>query len=245
VDEIREVLTFSTRMWQAFGFSDLKYYLSTRPDKAMGSTDQWEQATHTLQQVLEERNLPFSIEEGGGAFYGPKIDIKITDSLGREWQNTTIQFDFNLPERFDLVYIGKDGLDHRPYMIHRALLGSWERFFGLLIEHYAGAFPVWLCPLQVQVIPVADRHNDYAYQVEKELVGAGLRAKVDDSSERMQAKIRRAQLEKIPYMVIVGDREIEKGAISVRLRTEEDLGAMNLTELVARLNRVINDKQGI
>jgi len=245
VDEIHEVLSFSARMWEAFGFTELKYYLSTRPEKAMGSAEQWDEATHILQQVFDERGIPYSVDKGGGAFYGPKIDIKITDSLGREWQNTTIQFDFNLPERFDLVYIGKDGQNHRPYMVHRALLGSWERFFGLLIEHYAGAFPVWLCPVQIQVIPVSDRHNDYAYKIEKELDHAHLRAKVDDSSDRMQAKIRRAQLEKIPYMLIVGDREIEKDAVSVRLRTEEDLGSMNVSELIERVNGVINDKKGI
>ena len=228
LDEIREVLSFSVRMWEAFGFTDLKYYLSTRPDKAMGSQEQWDEATSILQKVLDERGLPYQIEKGGGAFYGPKIDVKITDSLGRDWQNTTIQFDFNLPERFDLVYIGKDGLDHRPYMVHRALFGSWERFFGLLIEHYAGAFPVWLCPVQIQVIPVSDRHNEYAHQIEQEVKKAGLRIQVDDSGDRMQAKIRRAQLEKIPYMIVVGDREIEQGSISVRLRTEEELGSMKV-----------------
>ena len=245
VDEIREVLSFSVRMWEAFGFSELRYYLSTRPDKAMGSDEQWENATGILQKVLEERGLPYKIDQGGGAFYGPKIDIKIMDSLGREWQHTTIQFDFNLPERFDLVYIGKDGLNHRPYMVHRALLGSWERFFGLLIEHYAGAFPVWLCPVQIQIIAVSDRHSDYAYNVEVELKRAGFRVKLDDSGERMQAKIRRAQLEKIPYMIIVGDREMENGNTSVRLRTEEDLGMMSIGGLIERVNHIIQDKKGI
>jgi threonyl-tRNA synthetase len=245
LDEIRAVLSFSTRMWEAFGFTDLKYYLSTRPDKAMGSEEQWDEATHILQKVLDERGLPYQIDKGGGAFYGPKIDVKITDSLGRDWQNTTIQFDFNLPERFDMVYIGKDGLDHRPYMVHRALFGSWERFFGLLIEHYAGAFPVWICPVQVQVIPVSDRHNEYAYQIEKEIKKASLRIQVDDSGDRMQAKIRRAQLEKIPYMVIVGDRDIEKQQISVRLRTEEELGSMEVNKFIDRIMRVIDEKKGL
>ncbi len=245
LDEIREVLSFSTRMWEAFGFTDLKYFLSTRPDKAMGSQEQWDEATHILQTVLDERGLPYQIDKGGGAFYGPKIDVKITDSLGRDWQNTTIQFDFNLPERFDMVYIGKDGLDHRPYMVHRALFGSWERFFGLLIEHYAGAFPVWLCPVQVQVIPVSDRHNEYAHHVESEIKQTGLRIQVDDSGDRMQAKIRRAQLEKIPYMVIVGDREIDKQLISVRLRTEEELGFMSLYDFIYRVKRVIEAKKGL
>jgi threonyl-tRNA synthetase len=245
MDEIREVLSFSVRMWEAFGFSELRYYLSTRPDKAMGSDEQWNDATGILQKVLEERGSPYQVDHGGGAFYGPKIDIKIMDSLGREWQHTTIQFDFNLPERFDLVYIGKDGQDHQPYVVHRALLGSWERFFGLLIEHYAGAFPVWLCPVQIQVVPVSDRHNEYAATIAKSPAMAGLRVKVDDASERMQAKIRRAQLEKIPYMIIIGDREVANSSISVRLRTGEDLGEMNLSELAERANRVIKDKKGI
>ncbi len=245
LDEIREVLSFSACMWEAFGFTELKYYLSTRPDKAMGSQEQWDEATSILQKVLDERGLPYQIEKGGGAFYGSKIDVKITDSLGREWQNTTIQFDFNLPERFDLVYIGKDGQEHRPYMVHRALFGSWERFFGLLIEHYAGAFPVWLCPLQIQVIPVSDRHNEYAHQVESEIKKAGLRIQVDDSGDRMQAKIRRAQLEKLPYMIVVGDREIEQGSISVRLRTEEELGSMNVEQLIDRIRGVIEEKKGL
>jgi threonyl-tRNA synthetase len=245
LDEIRDVLSFSARMWEAFGFDELNYYLSTRPDKAMGSDDQWQDATGILQQVLDERGLPYKIDQGSGAFYGPKIDIKIMDSMGREWQHTTIQFDFNLPERFDLAYIGKDGLHHRPYMVHRALLGSWERFFGLLIEHYAGAFPVWLCPVQIQVIPVSDRHNDYAYQIERNTILSNLRIRVDDSSDRMQAKIRRAQLEKIPYMAIVGDREKEKGSVTVRLRTGEDLGEKSLYELAKRVNQVIKDKKGL
>jgi threonyl-tRNA synthetase len=245
MDEIREVLSFSARMWEAFGFSELKYYLSTRPDKAMGTDEQWEYAAGILQKVLEERGLPYKVDKGGGAFYGPKIDIKIMDSLGREWQHTTIQFDFNLPERFNLVYIGRDGMERRPYVVHRALLGSWERFFGLLIEHYAGAFPVWLCPVQVQVIPVSDRHNDYAYQIAKGKAMAGLRVKVDDSNERMQAKIRRAQLEKIPYMVIVGDREVENSSISVRLRSGEDLGEMGTATLAERVNHVIIERKSI
>ena len=198
LDEIREVLSFSARMWEAFGFTELKYFLSTRPDKAMGSQEQWDEATSILQTVLDERGLPYQIDKGGGAFYGPKIDVKITDSLGRDWQNTTIQFDFNLPERFDMVYIGRDGLDHRPYMVHRALFGSWERFFGLLIEHYAGAFPVWLCPVQIQVIPVSDRHNEYAHQVESEIKKAGLRIKVDDSATACKPRSAGHSLKKYP-----------------------------------------------
>ena len=177
-DEISEVLRFSLYMWRAFGFDDYKIYLSTRPEKAIGTEEQWQQASEALRKVIVNQGLPYEVDEGGGAFYGPKIDIKINDSLGREWQMTTIQFDFNLPERFDMVYIGADGQEHRPYMVHRALLGTWERFFGLLIEHYAGAFPVWLAPVQVVVIPVADRHLDYAKKIGAEVKKDGVRAEV-------------------------------------------------------------------
>ena len=161
----------------------------------------WEDAQNALRRVIDENKLDYEVDEGGGAFYGPKIDIKIEDALGREWQATTIQFDFNLPERFDMVYVGADGKEHRPYMIHRALLGSWERFFGLLIEHYAGAFPTWLAPVQVKIIPVADRHLEHAKKIVAELKSRGMRVEVDDRSERMNLKIRQAQLEKIPYMI--------------------------------------------
>ncbi|UCH43192.1 MAG: threonine--tRNA ligase, partial [Dehalococcoidales bacterium] len=223
--EIAEVFRFSVHMWQAFGFEKYKVYLSTRPEKAIGTEEQWHQAEEALRKVLDEQDVPYEVDQGGGAFYGPKIDIKIEDALGREWQMTTIQFDFNLPERFDMVYIGQDGHEHRPYMIHRALLGAWERFFGLLIEHYAGAFPVWLSPVQVVVIPVADRHLEYARKLGTELTGDGVRAKVDDRSERMNMKIRQAQLEKVPFMLVVGDKEEAKGTVSVRLRSGEQLSS--------------------
>ena len=224
-DEISEVLRFSLYMWRAFGFDDYKIYLSTRPEKAIGTEEQWQQASEALRKVIVNQGLPYEVDEGGGAFYGPKIDIKINDSLGREWQMTTIQFDFNLPERFDMVYIGADGQEHRPYMVHRALLGTWERFFGLLIEHYAGAFPVWLAPVQVVVIPVADRHLDYAKKIGAEVKKDGVRAEVDTRSERMNLKIRQAQLDKVPCMLIVGDREMENGTVSVRLRDGGQLSA--------------------
>jgi threonyl-tRNA synthetase len=198
-----------------------------------------------LRAALEEHRIPYRIDEGGGAFYGPKIDLKLKDALGREWQLSTIQFDFNLPERFDMTYIGEDGQQHRPYMIHRALLGSMERFFGTLIEHYAGAFPVWLSPVQARVIPIADRHVAYAQQVANELQAAGLRVEVDDSPERMQAKIRRAQLEKIPYMLVVGDKEAASGAVAVRLRTEENLGPKPLAEFLAMAQEAIREKRPI
>jgi len=183
------------------------------------------------------------VDEGAGAFYGPKIDISIKDALGRLWQCTTIQFDFNVPERFDMTFIAEDGREARPYMVHRALLGSLERFFGILIEHYAGAFPVWLAPVQAVLIPITDRHVEYARQVEMQLRAAGLRTEVDARSERMQAKIRDAQLQKIPYMLVVGDREVEAGTVAVRLRTEEDLGAKPVAELIAMAEEAIGEKR--
>jgi len=177
--------------------------------------------------------VPYEVDEGEAVFYGPKIDIKITDALGREWQLSTIQFDFILPERFDMTYIGEDGKEHRPYMVHRALMGSMERFMGVLIEHYAGAFPVWLSPIQAELIPITDRHLDYAFEAAKTLKAAGVRAEVDDGSDRMNAKIRNAQKNKIPYMLVVGDKEVEAGQVALRLRSGEDLGAMPLEKFIA------------
>ena len=232
-DEILEVLRFSMRLLQAFGFSDIKAYLATRPEKAVGEPERWDQAIEALKRAIAVEDLPYEMDEGGGAFYGPKIDLKLRDALGREWQMTTIQFDFNLPDRFDLKYIGADGLEHRPYMVHRALLGSLERFFGVLIEHYGGAFPVWLAPVQAKIIPIADRHNDYAYEVAAQLKAANLRVEVNDTSDRMQAKIRDAQLQKIPYMLVIGDRETEDKAVAVRLRNGENLGALSVADFVA------------
>jgi threonyl-tRNA synthetase len=225
-DEILGVLRFSLAMWRAMGFPDVNAYLSTRPEKAVGEPARWEQATFSLQRALEAEGLAYKLDEGGGAFYGPKIDLKIRDALGREWQMTTIQFDFNEPERFDMVYVGDDGQEHRPYMVHRALLGSMERFFGLLIEHYGGAFPVWMAPVQAVIIPITDRHMAFGREVEGKLREAGLRVELDASNDRMNAKIRAAQLNKVPYMLVIGDREVEDGAVSVRLRNNEDLGAM-------------------
>ncbi|HOR00155.1 MAG TPA: threonine--tRNA ligase [Anaerolineae bacterium] len=244
--EILRTLRFSLHLWHAFGFDDIKAYLATRPlEKSVGEQARWDQATASLRKALEEERVPYEIDEGGGAFYGPKIDLKIRDALGREWQMTTIQFDFNEPELFDMTYAAEDGTPRRPYMVHRALLGSLERFFGVLIEHYGGAFPVWLQPLQAKVIPIADRHLPYAEQVELELRQAGLRAAVDRSSDRLNAKIRNAQLLKIPYMLVVGDREAEQHQVAVRLRTEENLGAMALDEFIARAKQVVADKRGL
>jgi len=244
-EEILRVLRFSLKMWRDFGFEDIGVYLSTRPEKAVGEPERWEQATEALRRAIEADGLPYEVDEGGGAFYGPKIDLHIHDAMGRQWQMTTIQFDFNEPERFDMTYVGPDGREHRPYMVHRALLGALERFFGVLLEHYGGALPVWLAPVQVVVIPIADRHFTYAHQVAQGLRTAGLRVAVDDSDDRMGAKIRHAQLQKIPYMLIVGDREVKEGTVSVRLRTEEDLGPHTPADLQARVLDVINAKRGI
>jgi threonyl-tRNA synthetase len=241
--EIAEVYRFSIHMWKAFGFEKYKVYLSTRPSKAIGTEEQWRQAEEALRKVLNEQGINFETDEGGGAFYGPKIDIKIEDTLGREWQMTTIQFDFNLPERFDMVYMGKDGQEHQPYMIHRALLGAWERFFGLLIEHYAGAFPVWLAPVQVMIIPVADRHLDYAGKIEVALKNENIRVKIDDRSERINLKIRQAQLDKVPYMLVVGDKEESSETVSVRLRNGEQLPSQSPSSFIETVRKAIINKE--
>jgi threonyl-tRNA synthetase len=242
-DEIKRVLDFSLDMLEAFGFQEFDLYVSTRPEKYVGDPAQWDVATEALKRAVESRDLAYEVREGEGAFYGPKIDIDIKDALGRAWQCTTIQFDFNLPERFDLTFVGEDGREHRPYMVHRALLGSMERFFGVLIEHYGGAFPVWLAPVQAVLIPITDRHVPYAQEVAQQLRAVGLRVQVDDRSERMSAKIRDAQLQKIPYMLIVGDREAEAGAVAVRLRTEQDLGAMPVADFIAMAQEAIAEKR--
>ena len=234
-EEIDRTLAFSLHILRSFGFRDFQAYLATRnPEKAAGEAEQWEAPTEALRQSLERSDVPFQIDEAEATFYGPKIDLKLKDALGREWQLSTIQFDFYLPERFGLTYIGEDGQEHQPYMIHRALLGSMERFLGALIEHYAGAFPVWLSPVQAIVIPIADRHQEYAAQVVAQMRGEGLRADLDGRAERMNAKIRDAQMQKIPYMLVVGDREAEGGQVSVRLRSEENLGPMPVSQFLER-----------
>ena len=235
VDEVNAVLDLDFGILQAMGFSEFEVMLSTRPEKAVGDAAQWELATDSLRRTLEARGMPFGVDEGGGAFYGPKIDIHIRDAIGRMWQCTTVQFDFNLPQRFGLTYIGDDGKEHQPYMVHRALLGSLERFTGVLIEHYGGAFPVWLAPVQAVVIPIADRHLDYAAEVQAQLAAAGARVQTDARGERMNAKIREAQLQKIPYMLVVGDREAAAGAAAVRLRSGENLGAIPVADIAARI----------
>ena len=248
-DEILRCLDFTIHILGSFGFHEYDIALSVRdpehPEKYIGTDEMWQMAEGSLIKALEKRGLPYRREEGEAVFYGPKIDIKIKDALGRSWQCTTIQFDFNIPERFDLTYIGPDGKEHRPYMVHRALLGSLERFFGVLIEHYAGAFPVWLAPVQARLIPITDRHHEYAYQVAARLKEDGLRVEVDDGHERMQAKIRKAQLEKIPYMLIVGNKEMAEGTVSVRLRTGEDLGPKPVEEFIAMAKEAIEEKRPI
>ncbi|MDR0600824.1 MAG: threonine--tRNA ligase [Treponema sp.] len=222
--EILEVLRFSLRVWKIFGFKDIKAYLATKPAESVGEQALWDQALESLRKAVAAEGLPYEMDEGGGAFYGPKIDLKIKDALGREWQMTTIQFDFNEPERFDMTYVDADGRQKRPYMVYRALLGSLERFFGVLIEHFGGAFPVWIAPEQIAVIPVAETFNDYAEKAAAELRarsrenGCDLRVSVELDNERLNAKIRSCQNRKIPYLLVVGQREADEGTVSIRLR---------------------------
>ena len=237
--EIDKVLKFSLDILRAFGFEEFKLFLSTRPEKRVGDESNWDEAEAALKEALKRSGLPFEINEADGAFYGPKIDINVNDAIGREWQLSTIQFDFNLPERFDLSFIGEDGAPHRPYMIHRALLGSMERFFGILIEHYSGAFPVWLAPVQAILIPIADRHIEYCQGLLEKLKSEGLRVEIDDGGDRMNAKIRKAQLQKIPYMLVAGDKEVESGAVAVRLRSGEDLKAKSIDEFLSLAREAI------
>jgi threonyl-tRNA synthetase len=236
-DEILRVLDFSLYMLEAFGFKEYELSLSVRdpatPEKYAGSSENWELAEGALARALEQRGFPYTRMEGEAVFYGPKIDIKVKDAIGRSWQLSTIQFDFNLPERFDLTFMGEDSREHRPYMIHRALLGSLERFLGILIEHYAGAFPVWLAPVQAAVFPVIEKNSAYAERVVARLREAGLRAEVHGGGRTLSYRIRQAQLQKIPYMLVVGDREEAEGQVALRLRTGEDLGPKPLEEFIA------------
>ena len=236
-DEVRRTVRFGLRMLRAFGFDSVAAYLSTKPEKAVGAEERWERATASLASALAGEGIPHQVDEGGGAFYGPKIDLRIKDALGREWQLSTIQFDFNLPERFDLSYVGEDGREHRPYMVHRALLGSLERFFGILIEHYGGAFPLWLAPEQVRVLPLTEDQLDYAGQVSQALQECDVRVSVDRRSEKIGAKIRRARLEKVPYMLILGPREAASGEVSPRSREQGDEDNVSLEAFLERVRR--------
>ena len=238
-DEVDGVVKFVVDLLDLFNFQNLSATLSTRPAKAVGESSQWDRAEVALKDAIERAGLTYDVEEGGGAFYGPKIDFHLTDALGRKWQCSTIQFDFNLPERFDMSYVGEDGESHRPFMVHRALFGSIERFIGILIEHYGGAFPLWLAPIQASIIPIADRHLEHAEVVADKLKQAGIRLTVDTAKERMGNKIRRAQLQKIPYMLIIGDREVEADAASVRTRSGDDIGEITIDELVEKLTTEI------
>ncbi len=237
-EEIMGVLDFHSALFGRFGFRDYEAYLSTRPEKSSGTDEQWQMATLTLERALDRQNMSYRIDPGEGIFYGPKIDIKIRDALGRPWQCTTVQFDFVLPENFDLEYTAEDGTRQRPYMIHRVLFGSLERFFGLLIEHYAGAFPLWLAPVQLVFIPIAERHVAYCQAAAVRLRGAGLRVEVDQRNERMQAKIRDAQVQKVPYMAIVGNREVDAKATNLR---ERDSGNQSEVTLEALLDRLLEE----
>ncbi len=249
MNEIVGVLDLAFFMLRTFGYEQFDVELSVRDaehkGKFIGEDSVWENAESALHEALKFRNVAYKVMPGEAKFYGPAIDIKMRDALGRGWQGPTIQVDFNFPERFDLKFVGEDGQDKRPVMVHRTVLGSMERFVGGLIEHYTGAFPVWLAPVQVKVIPIADRHNDYARQVLGKLREAGFRAELDDTADRMNAKVRKAQLEKVPYMLVMGDKEAEAGTVSVRLRSEENLGPRPLDEFIAMAHQAIADKKNV
>jgi len=238
-DEILKVLDFTLFILKTFGFDEYDVYLSTRPEKYVGTLENWERSTEALKRALEVKGLSYSIDPGEGVFYGPKIDIKVKDSLGRAWQCSTIQVDFNNPQQFDVSYRGSDGKEHKPIMIHRALMGSLERFFGILIEHYAGAFPVWLAPVQASVLTIAERHGEYATQAAERLKAEGIRTGVNLDNEKIGHKIRGATIRKVPYLGIIGDKEIAEGTLSVRRRNGEDLGAMTQENFIAMIKEDI------
>ena len=233
--EIRSFIDMVSETFDVFGFSDVRVALSLRPDKRIGSDALWDDAEGALVSALDAQGLDYEPKPGEGAFYGPKIDFFVADAIGREWQLSTVQLDYNLAERFDLEFAAQDSTRQRPVVIHRAMLGSIERFLGVVIEHYGGAFPTWLAPVHAEVIPIADRHVEYAERVRARLAEAGLRVHVDDRNERMNAKIRDAQLQKVPYMLVVGDKEAEAGGVAVRLRSGDDLGVMGLDALAERM----------
>lgn len=239
--EIQNVINLFDEVYSTFG---LKYHaeLSTRPEDSMGSDDMWELATNGLRNALEHRGLDYIVNEGDGAFYGPKIDFHLKDSIGRTWQCGTIQLDMQLPEKFDLTYVGEDGQKHRPVMIHRVVYGSIERFIGILIENYAGAFPTWLAPVQVKILPITDRHMDYAFELKKKMFDLGLRVEVDDRNEKVGYKMREAQVKKIPYMLVVGDQEMESGTVNMRKHGEKDTATMPVDEFIAYIQKNIADK---
>lgn len=237
IDEIRSVVEFAFFILNSFGFSDYQVFVATQPAESVGKKEMWDEATNALRRALDDMNIDYNVDEGGGAFYGPKIDIKIKDALGRSWQCTTIQFDFNLAERFDITYRDKDSVDRRPYLVHRALLGSIERFFATLIEYYGGNFPLWLAPIQVAILPISEDNIAYAEDICTTLKNLGFRAKVNKSNEKLNAKIRDAENEKIPYMTIIGKKEVEQKVVAVRRHGSGDLGQMSLDRFIDILNR--------
>jgi len=241
--EVKDVVELAQFMMKSFGFDEYEMMLSTRPEKYTGTLESWDMATEALRNVLEELKIDYQVDPGEGVFYGPKIDVKLKDAIGRLWQGPTIQVDFQMPERFDVNYVGEDGREHRSVMIHRTVLGSLERFFACLIEHYAGAFPVWLAPVQAVIIPIADRHVEYASKLCAEMRSRDIRVQLDDRSERMNMKIREAQLNKIPYMLVLGDKEVEKGTVSVRLRNGEGLGSQDFPAFMQRMESIIKSRE--
>jgi len=241
-DEILTVLDFTLFILRTFGFEQYDIYLSTRPDKNVGTTEHWERSTDALKRALEIKGLTYDIDPGEGVFYGPKIDIKVKDSLNRAWQCSTIQVDFNNPERFAMMYRGSDGKEHRPIMIHRALMGSLERFFGILIEHYAGSFPLWLAPVQVKILTIAERHADYAISLSETLKKAEIRTELDVENEKIGYKIRNATVMKVPYLVIIGDKEVAENTVTVRKRSGENIGPFTVNELLEILKEKITTK---
>jgi len=241
-DEVVGVVKFALYMMRTFGFKEYEVLLSTRPEKYAGTLEMWDEATATLERALKRLKIPYREDPGEGVFYGPKIDIDLKDALGRAWQGPTTQVDFNLPQRFDVTYVDADGAEHTVVLVHRTVLGSMERFVGCLVEHYAGAFPVWLAPVQAVVVPIADRHADYALRLERDLKRSGIRCQADTRAERMNLKIRQAQLQKVPYMLIVGDKEVENSTVSVRLRSGEDLGQQTTKDFKAMTKKAIRDR---
>jgi len=242
-EEIVKVLDLILFILKSFGFNEYKVYLSTRPDKFVGSEEGWEKATSALSQALEKSELDYEVDPGEGVFYGPKIDIKIKDSLNRFWQVSTVQVDFNLPERFDINYVEEDGQRHRPIMLHRALMGSLERFFGCLVEHYAGAFPLWLAPTQAVLLPITDQQNDYVDEVFQQLTDKGFRVEKDLRNEKIGFKIREAQLQKIPYMIVLGDREVESKSLAVRKRRSKETRIIDVGTFIEELNVEVREKR--
>ncbi len=242
-DEILSILDFTLFILRTFGFDSYDIYLSTRPEKYVGTLENWERATGALKQALEKKGLSYMIDPGEGVFYGPKIDIKIKDSLNRAWQCSTIQVDFNNPERFGITYRGSDGKEHRPIMIHRALMGSLERFFGILIEHYAGVFPLWLSPVQVSVLTIAERHGDYAQEIGRALKNSDIRTGINTDNEKIGYKIREATVRKIPYLVIIGDKEVSEKTITVRKRNGENIGPFTIEQFIGIIKQAIGDRQ--